>query len=568
MLDSMDEDAENGVFESPVDDDERYDFVRPLDCHAIVPSSGKQCTNSAGDDDSRLCGNHERARSLTRVDDVPAAPVADLRDQLVEQGDMNGVHAYRLATKFADAGDLWNAVVALEPIEIGDYTYDADGLASRAPEIAKLDDVDAGDHPLAEDRCIATTDSEKFDGRCTNDSYGASLLCGTHKNANDPDTIFDDVDFPTFVGHGKTIMVVELRDDFGVIVDTSDWSVSRTEREYVKNRINLVDEDDDADDWIGYRDEPTDQDGDDQDVDADQGDDLPDVVFARRCTSCDTVFDATGPSECPACDHVSTTIHGLVDHVPTVLEGVGEGDQLEITLTNTDRVFEGVVSDVGNGGIVDDNSGHVGVYIDDVDEVGGVLMLESDRDAAGEWDPVAAIDFDFDADDPDEKRLDMGTVDSVSIVDAGEEQDVEPRDNTSSVKDPDAEDDDMSKTSVDEKPPETADTGEQVDDDPDAEEVEADHDADEQGDDEYDPSERDGWVDPFIHDRRTDELEDVGLSGREAEVVACKEQGLTHEQIAEYLELPKSTVDEYSRRARSKVLDARALVDELAETYD
>lgn len=69
------------------------------------------------------------------------------------------------------------------------------------------------------------------------------------------------------------------------------------------------------------------------------------------------------------------------------------------------------------------------------------------------------------------------------------------------------------------------------------------------------------------HDMRVEELEDAGLSGREAEVVALKERGYTHAKIAEIVTLPKSTVDEYSRRARKKVKQARALVDAAGEVY-
>lgn len=69
------------------------------------------------------------------------------------------------------------------------------------------------------------------------------------------------------------------------------------------------------------------------------------------------------------------------------------------------------------------------------------------------------------------------------------------------------------------------------------------------------------------HDMRVETLEDAGLSGREAQVVALKERGYTHVRIADKLELPKSTVDEYSRRARTKVKQARALVDAAGGVY-
>lgn len=72
---------------------------------------------------------------------------------------------------------------------------------------------------------------------------------------------------------------------------------------------------------------------------------------------------------------------------------------------------------------------------------------------------------------------------------------------------------------------------------------------------------------PVPDPSRVETLEDAGLSGREAEVVALKEHGFTHERIHELIDLPKSTVDEYSRRARTKVEQARALVDSAGGVY-
>jgi hypothetical protein len=62
------------------------------------------------------------------------------------------------------------------------------------------------------------------------------------------------------------------------------------------------------------------------------------------------------------------------------------------------------------------------------------------------------------------------------------------------------------------------------------------------------------------------------LSEEEAHVVALKELGLTHNAISTYYSLTaetaaKSTVDEYSRRARQKYLKAKRTADELAPLY-
>lgn len=73
---------------------------------------------------------------------------------------------------------------------------------------------------------------------------------------------------------------------------------------------------------------------------------------------------------------------------------------------------------------------------------------------------------------------------------------------------------------------------------------------------------------------RTDELFEgtTYLSEEEAHVVAMKELGLTHNAISIYYGLTsegaaKSTIDEYSRRARQKYLRAKRTVDELEALY-
>lgn len=73
---------------------------------------------------------------------------------------------------------------------------------------------------------------------------------------------------------------------------------------------------------------------------------------------------------------------------------------------------------------------------------------------------------------------------------------------------------------------------------------------------------------------RTPELfeETTFLSEEEAHVVAMKELGLTHNGISMYYDLTsegaaKSTIDEYSRRARQKYLKAERTVNELESLY-
>lgn len=64
--------------------------------------------------------------------------------------------------------------------------------------------------------------------------------------------------------------------------------------------------------------------------------------------------------------------------------------------------------------------------------------------------------------------------------------------------------------------------------------------------------------------------EDVGLSGREAEVAAYKQLGFTNKATAYMLELSPNTVSEYDRRASQKVKDARRLVElaDRTEAFD
>ena len=59
--------------------------------------------------------------------------------------------------------------------------------------------------------------------------------------------------------------------------------------------------------------------------------------------------------------------------------------------------------------------------------------------------------------------------------------------------------------------------------------------------------------------------ETTALKRREAEVQALKEQGLSHAEIADVLDLSKSTVDEYSRRISDRKKRARATIDQLGE---
>lgn len=74
--------------------------------------------------------------------------------------------------------------------------------------------------------------------------------------------------------------------------------------------------------------------------------------------------------------------------------------------------------------------------------------------------------------------------------------------------------------------------------------------------------------DEELHELRTRQLsERTKLSGRQAEVVAAKMQGLSHAEIAEELGMKKGVVDKHSTRARDKVTEARALLEAIGDVY-
>lgn len=74
--------------------------------------------------------------------------------------------------------------------------------------------------------------------------------------------------------------------------------------------------------------------------------------------------------------------------------------------------------------------------------------------------------------------------------------------------------------------------------------------------------------------QRAEELwENTDLSKRESEVVALKEQGLTHKEIArrfsdDTADVDVSSISEYSRRAGEKYRKAVNTVDQLKSVYE
>jgi DNA-binding CsgD family transcriptional regulator len=64
-------------------------------------------------------------------------------------------------------------------------------------------------------------------------------------------------------------------------------------------------------------------------------------------------------------------------------------------------------------------------------------------------------------------------------------------------------------------------------------------------------------------DRQKNELEDAGLSTREAQVKTLTAIGLTHAATALLLDIQKNTVDEYARRVKAKRESAQTLLSTL-----
>jgi predicted RNA-binding Zn-ribbon protein involved in translation (DUF1610 family) len=182
---------DDGLQEDESDDD--------LDgCVALVRTTGEPCGNSvtteASDTSALLCGTHAKASSVSRADAAEGEPDPDLRDRLVEAG-MNGSHAYYLATLTDSAEMLWHIVTDCSEIGGREVTYEPTTLATLAPTVARLDDVDAEGHPLAYDGCVAVIDvgARGKDYRCGSGGYANKLLCGTHQDTKPENlrTVFD-----------------------------------------------------------------------------------------------------------------------------------------------------------------------------------------------------------------------------------------------------------------------------------------------------------------------------------------------------------------------------------------
>lgn len=160
----------------------------PNNCLAVVGTTGKQCSSTSKDP---LCGTHAQSRSVTRVDEFDA-PNEDLRDELVEDCEMDGSTAFALSTVAEDIEDLWRLVTGLQDAQIGPDEWSGRKLSYRAEDVGKHPDLDVDDHPLAESNCAAFPASSTGSERCSSGGHGTSLMCSLHMDTADPETIYDD----------------------------------------------------------------------------------------------------------------------------------------------------------------------------------------------------------------------------------------------------------------------------------------------------------------------------------------------------------------------------------------
>lgn len=207
----------------------------PEKCHSIV-SGGKQCPNGyttdAADEGARLCGTHAKANRVKRIDAVDGEPYQELRDDLAELG-LSSTRAYHLGTLTDDVGELWRIASGLEDVDLGGKVYEGGKLAGIAKEIAEHPEIDAENHPLNHSNCVALQGSSAKNHSCPNGAYGASLLCGMHKDADLPGTLLDagepGPDLDTVTVDGAEYQLIEERGGDLIVVDPREWEVVRLE---------------------------------------------------------------------------------------------------------------------------------------------------------------------------------------------------------------------------------------------------------------------------------------------------------------------------------------------------
>lgn len=209
-------------------EDETADHYDPRRCLAVTGAGGHQCDSYM----TPICGNHEGSRNLVRVDEFDEGPTEELRDELMEHCDIPGQRAYAMAVLADDVQELWGIVTGLEDVSVGPYDWTGADLATWADKLVMHPDLDFDwSHPLAAEQCIAITGKGE---RCPNGSYGTNLLCGTHFDVDDPDTVLerDGIldELRTVAIDGEAHHVVEQRDE-DLIVITPGYELDRVPAE-------------------------------------------------------------------------------------------------------------------------------------------------------------------------------------------------------------------------------------------------------------------------------------------------------------------------------------------------
>ncbi|MFD1588484.1 hypothetical protein ACFR9U_16010 [Halorientalis brevis] len=405
----------------------------PDGCLAIVGSTGTQCGNG----DAPLCGTHEKARSVRRVDEFESGPNEDLRDDLVEKCDIQGEIAYALATIAPRVRPLWRRLTALEPIEVGGETWDPRRLLLYAEDVADHPEHDRDHHLFANADCIAVVEDGQYgdEYRCVTSGHG-NLLCGVHNDADDLRTVLDE-DYPEGPNvdpvwiDGEKHWLIERRGDDTLVV-TPDFELTRLSDPDMLTAEGLPI---DANGWR-YRSDDGEQFHEGfgriervrtHEVDAG-------VEIIATNSDYRAVIDTTAEE-----DVVDTLAEFLLDNDPEDVEEILEGnrpeaivDRLEYSerpdlLSDVDgtdviavsaggNVYQGIVTDIGTGAwdTPADNV-NLRIFAHDVehDSQEGMLTIQSHRDAHDQW---SAIQAEFSA-GPDAETVEVGTVDAVESGD-------------------------------------------------------------------------------------------------------------------------------------------------------
>jgi len=201
-------------------------------CLALT-GDATQCGNGTDTDASApeksLCGVHAGSDAV-RVTDFENAAYVDLRDDLVDLLRSES-EAYALATISPEIEDIWHALTGLKELTIGPVEFTTTQACGRARDLADHPELDVDDHPLGVGGCIALQGRSAKNHSCPNSSYGMTLLCGMHNDADLRGTVLDDgepgADLDSVTVDGHEYRFVEQRGDDLIVVDVDEWELRR-----------------------------------------------------------------------------------------------------------------------------------------------------------------------------------------------------------------------------------------------------------------------------------------------------------------------------------------------------